>query len=167
MRKGSRCKTVGHTARRGRCEGARARQGGKGRVQLWQRARATLRLLSFRVEIVVKSSHVAVVQHLHDLQLAVLHNRQDGGGKTLPRGWQHATQGIPPLLPSLTVRPPHRLHPHGSKDAEPFGQTTHPIPNHPLGRCTHGSGADLEALILQHLLDGDLLKAVTQKGFRG
>ena len=53
------------------------------------------------------------------------------------------------------------------KDAEPFGQTTHPIPIHPLGRCTHGSGADLEALILQHLLDGDLLKAVTQKGFRG
>mmetsp|Transcript_9353 Transcript_9353/g.23285 ORF Transcript_9353/g.23285 Transcript_9353/m.23285 type:complete len:346 (+) Transcript_9353:247-1284(+) len=31
-----------------------------------------VRLLSFRVEIVVKSSHVAVVQHLHDLQLTVL-----------------------------------------------------------------------------------------------
>eukprot|EP00964_Phaeocystis_antarctica_P070805 scaffold43125_cov57-Phaeocystis_antarctica.AAC.2 len=40
--------------------------------------------------------------------------------------------------------------------------STRPIPNHPLGRCTHGSGADLEALILQDLFDRNLLKAVSK-----
>ena len=88
MREKNRCKRRVHAERRA----------GRGSKATLQRARATLRLFSFRVKKVVKSSHVAVVQHLHDLKFTILH---EIAGNAEVRGTASALQR--PSIPLLTL----------------------------------------------------------------